>query len=390
VAEEETNTNHINTIRSSNQPKIIWDDTNMKSVYASFAQVKAAQEEVMLLFGTKRTTQLDQNELQVKLNERIVLNPIAAKRLLVVLNKTVQEYESIYGPLDDGDLLRNKLKLVLPPCLPRFKSGVTIKKVALLFQLLENLKLKVAFERSFKFSNKTLLGNRFLLGIQKKSITQDPHEKLLDICARMNMPNNLQKTFQKNLPAANIVAFGIEENEKTCIVKAYLEFGSKYKEAFKKKPEQPNPYLSHLGFKWDSVDNSRFALTNYRCFPAFTVEDILMRLSNRFYRQNSKNPFEIIKGILNLASSKVGHGKVLYLDVSEENNPRMSFDINIYEANICMKELHLFFLEICRHYSISDEQFHCLYEPVKNQVFGHLAGGLDRNGKSVLAIYFGD
>ena len=93
----------------------------MKSVYAEFAQVKAAREEFMLLFGTKQTTQLEQNELQVKLNERIVLNPIAAKRLAIQLEIGIRDYESRFGSLDRKTEIRTILKPT-PPLHPPLPS----------------------------------------------------------------------------------------------------------------------------------------------------------------------------------------------------------------------------------------------------------------------------
>ncbi len=37
--------------------------------------------------------------MTVALSDRVVLNPLAAKRLLVLLARTLQEYEKSYGPL---------------------------------------------------------------------------------------------------------------------------------------------------------------------------------------------------------------------------------------------------------------------------------------------------
>jgi len=75
--------------------------------------------------------------------------------------------------------------------------------------------------------------------------------------------------------------------------------------------------------------------------------------------------------------------------VNEENNPRSSFDLNVYSANLRMKEVYPFLVQMCRHYSIPDETFQALYEQVKDMIFGHLAGGIDRKGKDFLTVYFG-
>lgn len=132
------------------------------------------------------------------------------------------------------------------------------------------------------------------------------------------------------------------------------------------------------------------ALARYTCFPGYTTEGTLERLSDDFYGDKAGSPFEIVKGILDLASSKVSKERFLYLDVKEENNPRSSFDINVYSANLQLKEVYPFLLDMCRHYSIPEEEFHKLYEPAKTHILGHLAGGTDRQGRDFLTIYFGE
>jgi hypothetical protein len=78
---------------------IHWDDSKLRSTYANVANVATTREEVMLLFGTSRNWSGRTEEVTVELSDRILLNPHAAKRLLGMLAKTVDEYERAYGPL---------------------------------------------------------------------------------------------------------------------------------------------------------------------------------------------------------------------------------------------------------------------------------------------------
>ncbi|HUT43163.1 MAG TPA: DUF3467 domain-containing protein, partial [Desulfobacterales bacterium] len=332
--------------------------------------------------------QLDQNELQVKLNERIVLNPIAAKRLAIQLEIGIRDYESRFGSPDGKAEIRTILKPTPPLHPPLFRSEKGADKVHLLFQFLEDHQIRPAFESSCEFLERKLLGNRFLLGFEKRMIHQNPDGKILDICGKMNMPKDFLVALLENLPEAKIVGFGFGEEGETFIVKAYLEFGDRFYRAIKTNRYKPEPYLSHLGFKWHADDSNKKALTKYTCFPGYSSQEILERLDD-FYKDKNSSPLEIIRGILTLAASRIGTEKFLYLDVKEENNPRLSFDINLYAANLQMKEIYSFLLEMCRYYSIPSEQFHNLYESMKTQIFGHLAGGVDREGRDFLTIYFG-
>ena len=131
-------------------------------------------------------------------------------------------------------------------------------------------------------------------------------------------------------------------------------------------------------------------MAKYMCFPAFTAGDILEKLSGSFYGGPERSAFEIVKKMVELGSRKVGNDKFLYLEVGEENNPRSSYDINLYGANLRLEEVYPFFLEMCRHYGIPDKDFHGLDEPVRTCTLGHIAGGLDRRGKDFLTVYFGE
>jgi hypothetical protein len=141
-------------------------------------------------------------------------------------------------------------------------------------------------------------------------------------------------------------------------------------------------------FKWDALDNARRAVGTYTCYPSFSVQDILRGLSNVFDGDEYRMPFEIAAGVLG-AASRVTPGSFLYLEASEDGNPRKSFDINMYRAGLQMWELYPSLSQMFQHYSIPSEEFHGLYEQVKGKVFGHLTGGIDREGRDFFSVYFG-
>jgi hypothetical protein len=88
--------------QAAGQPKIVWDDTNMRSVYCNVSNVAGGREEIVLLFGMNQAWHSGQKEIKVALSDRIVLSPFAAKRLSIVLNNVLADYEKRYGALDVG------------------------------------------------------------------------------------------------------------------------------------------------------------------------------------------------------------------------------------------------------------------------------------------------
>ncbi|CAI2719131.1 protein of unknown function [Nitrospina watsonii] len=83
--------------------KLNWDDSKMQTTYTNVVNASSTREEVSIFFGTNQTWNVPQdNEVTIQLSDRMVLNPFAAKRLLVLLNKIISEYEERFGrlPLD--------------------------------------------------------------------------------------------------------------------------------------------------------------------------------------------------------------------------------------------------------------------------------------------------
>lgn len=82
-------------------PRVKWDDSQMSSNFANVVNVLATREDMTLLFGTNQTWNVStSDELVVQLTNRIVLSPFAAKRLSLLLERRVKDYEDRFGKLD--------------------------------------------------------------------------------------------------------------------------------------------------------------------------------------------------------------------------------------------------------------------------------------------------
>ncbi len=84
-----------------NVPRIKWDYSNMRSSYANVCNAQGSREEVTLFFGITHPSQQtgEVPEATVQLQERVILSPFAAKRLAMLLNNVVEQYESRFGAL---------------------------------------------------------------------------------------------------------------------------------------------------------------------------------------------------------------------------------------------------------------------------------------------------
>ena len=80
--------------------RVKWDDSEMRTTYANVCNVASTREEFTLLFGTNQTWNVQPGgAVQVRLSDRVILSPFAAKRLAMLINSVVAEYEKRFGPL---------------------------------------------------------------------------------------------------------------------------------------------------------------------------------------------------------------------------------------------------------------------------------------------------
>lgn len=78
-----------------------WLEERMATHFANVVNVQGTREQVDLFFGTNRTWNVeDGGAVSVELSNRIILTPLAAKRLWTVLGGVLREHESRYGPLN--------------------------------------------------------------------------------------------------------------------------------------------------------------------------------------------------------------------------------------------------------------------------------------------------
>lgn len=93
------------TFKAGTQPKIVWDDTNMRSAYANVCNATGTREEIVLVFGMNQAWHSGQKEVKVQLTDRVILSPFAAKRLSLLLNNILKDYETRFGNLE-GEPIR--------------------------------------------------------------------------------------------------------------------------------------------------------------------------------------------------------------------------------------------------------------------------------------------
>lgn len=85
----------------SSAPTVNWDDSGMQTSYANVVNAFSTREEFTLLFGTNQTWSIGEgNRVNIRLSDRLILNPLVAKRLWTLMGELLKEYEARYGALE--------------------------------------------------------------------------------------------------------------------------------------------------------------------------------------------------------------------------------------------------------------------------------------------------
>jgi hypothetical protein len=153
-------------------------------------------------------------------------------------------------------------------------------------------------------------------------------------------------------------------------------------------PNRVEPSLLHLGFKWDAETGAQLAVSRYMCYPRITLEQILCRLSLIYDGQGDTVPSRVASGIVQLTDGKCADRSLVYLEVAEDNSSRRSFDINVYGANLLIRDIQTELLRLRQHYDVDSDAFRRLMDLASDKRFGHLSGGVNRHGEDFFTFYY--
>ena len=365
-------------------PPIQWDDSSVHNVhYPNFCNVEHSDRDFTLLFGNGQRSGAAEGAMSVKLQDRVVLRPLAAKLLGTLLGNAVSRFESRYGTLGEAyQPLPGSAKLG-ESVQPLLNVATLPEKGQLLLDLIARLNIPHESERSVKLLPGIALTERFLLGLHQSHLTPQARTRLPVICKRMGMPEPFLAEFNAGLGAAKFIHFGFEQNESSAIYKVYLE--SNAAPALSAAPGTQAPFELYRGFKWNAADPAHHAITKYIAHPGMSP----MEMDARLPEFASGIELELSRAVLGLASERIEARRLLFVEAVEENNPRRSFDLNLYGARLEVAELYPYLRQFARDRGISGEVFNQAYEPHKHRTFGHISAGSDRHGRGFATIYFG-
>jgi hypothetical protein len=252
-------------------------------------------------------------------------------------------------------------------------------QAALLFQLVDALGVRFRHERSFRMSAGALLANRVLLSLDPRKLGAEAPARVLGICDALGLPGALRAEAARQLMEARGVHFGFEGEGGRALYKAYFE----RRDA---NVKGKSPVLLHVAFKWDAEDASRHVVTRYHWYPDLSAAQLKARMKKIC---GDTPVLEAGAALLALAAKRVPAEELQYLEVREQGSERLSFDLNVYDAGLALRDAQPLLAKLRQHFALRPGEYQALYDQVRARPLGHFAGGVHRDGKAFATVYYG-
>lgn len=314
----------------------------------------------------------------VAASTRIVMPAETARRLAARLGDALARFAP--ESLAEDAPTRGTTPLNAPPDPAGERAALTLRLVA-------GLGAPRSHERSFRIAPGALMANRFLLSLNPEDVPGDAMDRVLEVCDRLGMPAELRGQAESHFGTAACVHFGFEEGGGGMLSKLYLEraLGEDQK---RRAREQGEPLQLHLAFKW--APGGAGVVSRYLLYPDLTPDAIEERLAKIYASEAARPSFDIALSVLRLAAARLQSPGVLqYLEVTEDGNARRSFDLNLYDAGLQVKDAQAALFAMRDRFGVRPGQFQALYDQIRDSRFGHLAGGVHRDGSDFFNAYYG-
>jgi hypothetical protein len=245
-------------------------------------------------------------------------------------------------------------------------------------------------EHSIKLRDQRVLANRFLLTIARDDIGVDATERVFDACRRIGVPEHFRSAIAAHITPANMFHFGYEEEpDGRAYYKFYLERGEHFARAMAARPPVTDPFVLFHAFKWNCANAQEHVMARYVCHPRLQRTAMLERVAAVYAGQAGRTPWHVLCEIVAAAARRVPETELLYLDVTEDGTDRRSFDVNLYRAGLRVDSVAPFLERLGAHFRLRAEVLMDAFSRDLGSKLGHVAGGLDRQGRDFLTIYFG-
>lgn len=242
-------------------------------------------------------------------------------------------------------------------------------------------------ERSAKFEDHVFLEDRFLLSVHRTAFGANPLERIASIGAEFGAPEEIVRAFGSALTGADVVHFGYEGAFGSQVYKIYFEYAGRTRAAMEARDAEAT--LVHLAFKWDRLDPARRASTRYVWKPCRTRADVEAGVRRLTPPSEASRALRCAIALLDRAAPLAQSEGVVMIEVEEPGNPRRSWDLNVYDAQLRLRDVAAMIDLAAREFHAPLPRVDAILGGDGRPALGHLSGGVGRSGREFVTVYYG-
>ena len=238
------------------------------------------------------------------------------------------------------------------------------------------------YERSIKFTRSGVFDRRFLVTFPAVAIEMGAD--LSGLLNGLRCPS--VAAVDALLKRGSILHLGIEEGQSTSVCKFYVEDADRIRDLWEQESlPHDGEFPVHRSIKWQ-LGASSWVETEYDWLPAFTEAGLLQRAGDCL-----PEAVPLLQQILTQVPSECPVNHLQLLRVTEAGNPRLSLDLNLYDAQLKLSSLR----DVSASLAATDAFALLLssalatLDAIGHELLGHIALGIGRDGESFLTLYYG-
>lgn len=254
-------------------------------------------------------------------------------------------------------------------------------RATLPFKILQDMQIPAAYERSFKIDHRGIFANRYMLGLQRRflGVAVDT------VLEQLGCPEEARAEIKGSNKKASMAAIGCEEANGNLTYRFYLDYHEYVTDERKRiSNDFRESLLAFQGWKWN-LDGIHSHRSDY--WQQINISKIdLIQLIETTLGSSSFLTAHIQELVTYLCADTNWLPTVLLAKDTEST--RNSFDLNLYEQQIKVGDLHGFLELISNGFQLPSELLRQLMKITGNQLLGHISAGLSSHKSEFLTVYF--
>ena len=249
------------------------------------------------------------------------------------------------------------------------------------FQILRDMQIPVAYERSFKIDPRGIFANRYMLGIQKHFL-KDTLGKILE---QLECPSVARAELIRHYPDSSMALLGCEEANGEISYRFYLDYYNRVTILQRQTSVLDlSRALAFQGWKWN-VDGTEFRRTDYWQQLNVSREDIREKIISVLGHSSLlTQPIVNFMDAVYLGTDCIPK----FLIAEDAKSKRTSFDLNFYEQEKTVSDATLAVQSIANSFEVPPEVLRTVLRNTGNHLLGHISAGRSWKEEEFFTVYY--